>query len=308
MTFDTARATMRASSDGRREEGHGNGLGLAHAQDAQRLRSASLGSRSSVASSDPVARIHAPRSSPLRRLQTPSCPAVIHTSFHRYPSSVASASCNVGDNAYIHLQNDTTPVLTSLRPPFIPGPAPSWRARRPCNSHARDGADASSLDGGAQPAATAPRPRGNPTCGIVRHCAGSCPICLVDGSGHRFAALILRAGRAARSLRLPTSHRIRPSHLFRLRQSHSSPVATSAYILQPPSHLCFCISTRPRAHIHIKLHCSSIHPVTPLTLILRPTTLCILLSQQRHAHDPHDINSISLHPRSTLVAVPDRNN
>ncbi|KAL9935387.1 hypothetical protein V8E36_005735 [Tilletia maclaganii] len=98
MTFDTARATMRDSFDGRCEEGDGNGLGRARAQDAQRLRSACLGSRSSVASSDPAARIHAARSSPLRRISVSTSlsspapaskhlpaprPAVIHTSFHR---------------------------------------------------------------------------------------------------------------------------------------------------------------------------------------------------------------------------------
>ncbi|KAL9935359.1 hypothetical protein V8E36_005707 [Tilletia maclaganii] len=98
MTFDTARATMRDSFDGRCEEGDGNGLGRARAQNAQRLRSACLGSRSSVASSDPAARIHAARSSPLRRISVSTSlsspapaskhlpaprPAVIHTSFHR---------------------------------------------------------------------------------------------------------------------------------------------------------------------------------------------------------------------------------
>ncbi|KAL9939322.1 hypothetical protein V8E36_002135 [Tilletia maclaganii] len=125
MTFDTARATIRASSDGRREEGHGNGFGLARAQDAQRLRSASLGSRSSVASSDPAARIHAPRSSPLRRTSVPtslSSPAPASKHLPAPPSSTHPSNDTPLPSLPLRATSGTTPTSTSRTTPLRSSP------------------------------------------------------------------------------------------------------------------------------------------------------------------------------------------
>ncbi|KAL9931233.1 hypothetical protein V8E36_009910 [Tilletia maclaganii] len=125
MTFNTARATIRASCNGRREEGHGNGLGLARAQDAQRLRSASLGSRSSVASSDPAARIHAPRSSPLRRTSVPtslSSPAPASKHLPAPPSSTHPSTDTPLPSLPLRATSGTTPTSTSRTTPLRSSP------------------------------------------------------------------------------------------------------------------------------------------------------------------------------------------